>query len=140
MNYIPKYFTLKELTPIGFPQRWENFDDRILRSADDLRRVFGPLWCNGYGLDQCGLRIDGSMTSQHKFGRALDLHSNKYSSFEIRKFIIENPKMFPYITFLEVDRSWVHVDTRNCDPIQLWSPKRGFIDKEEYLKAGDLIK
>lgn len=137
MIYIPKYFSLQECFPNDFPHDWKYFDSRILISADQLREFFGPLWVNGNGLTQCGFRTNGSKTSQHRFGRGLDLHSDKYSSEEIRFYIIKNKKDFPYITFLEIDINWIHIDCRNSD-FSLWSPKRGFVSKEEYLRTGDL--
>lgn len=136
--YIPKYYTLKELFPSDAIQRWVSFDERILIMADKLRGVFGPLWVNGHGLTQCGFRTNGSSTSQHRFGRALDLHSDKHSYFKMRKYILDYPDEFPYITFLEIDINWLHIDCRNTGSLKLWSPKRGFVSKEEYLKTGDI--
>ena len=136
--YTPKYFELKECFPPDFPMHWRYFDDRILKSADTLREVFGPLWCNGHGLTQCGFRTEGSKTSQHRFGRALDLHSSTHSPESIRKYIIRHPGKFLYIKFLEIDISWCHIDVRNSLELKLWSPKRGFVSIEQYLKDGDL--
>ena len=135
--YTPKYFTLKECFPNDFPKDWKYMDDRILKSADKLRDFFGPLYVNGKGLTQCGFRTNGSLTSQHRFGRALDLHSNRYSSEEIRFYILKNKDDFPYISFLEVDISWLHISCQNSE-FSLWSPKRGFITKETYLRTGDI--
>ncbi|MCP4341271.1 MAG: hypothetical protein GY799_20900 [Desulfobulbaceae bacterium] len=136
--YIPKYFPLDELFPDGAKPRWESFDERILRSADALRETFGPLWCNGRGLTQCGFRTNGSETSQHRFGRAIDLHSDTVPYFEMRKFIINNPSKFPDIKFLEIDINWLHIDCRNGGELKLWSPKRGFVLKEGYINTGDI--
>jgi hypothetical protein len=135
--YLPKYFSLNECFPPDFPKSWKYFDERILISADKLRETFGALWCNGNGLTQCGFRTNGSVTSQHRFGRALDLHSNKYSSEEMRKYIIRNREMFPYIKFLELSVSWLHIDCRNS-AFQLWCKKRGFISEDIYLTTGDI--
>lgn len=135
--YEPKYFSYKECFPSKEYHDWKYIDDRILKSADDLREVFGPLWCNGYGLTQCGLRNEGSKKSQHYFGRAMDLHSKEYSAEEMRMYIINNRDLFKYITFLECDISWLHIDCRNSS-FSLWSPKRGFITEETYLKTGDI--
>lgn len=135
--YIPKYFSLDECFPPDFSKSWKYFDERILISADKLREVFGPLRCNGNGLTQCGFRTNGSKTSQHCFGRAMDLHSDRYSSEEIRMYIINNRNLFPYITFLECDISWLHIDCRNSS-FKLWSPVRKYIAVETYLKTGDM--
>jgi len=136
--YTPTYYPLKECFPPSMisnnTARWRLMDERILISADKIREIFGPMLCNMRTLLQCGFRTNGSLTSQHRMGRAMDLHSYNYSYYEIRKYIIEHPEMFPFITFLEVDRNWLHIDVRNCKPVTLWSPDRGFLTKEEYLK------
>lgn len=134
--YVPKYFTLDECFPNDFPKSWRYFDDRVLKSADKLREIFGSLWVNGHGLTQCGFRTNGSKTSQHRWGRALDLHSNKYSSEEMRMYILKNKDQFPYVSFVEIDISWCHVDCRNSE-LKLWSPTRGYVSEETYLKTGD---
>jgi len=132
--YIPKYFSEKECFPPAITPNWGLMDDRILKSADKLREKFGPLLCNMRMLTQCGFRTKGSITSQHRFGRAMDLHSSNHSYYNMRKYILTNPDKFPYITFLEVDVNWLHIDCRNNEGIiKLWSPKRGFITKEKYL-------
>jgi hypothetical protein len=137
MQYKPKYFSLKECFPANHPHDWKYMDSRILKAADKLREVFGPLWCNGRGLTQCGFRTNGSKTSQHRFCRAMDLHSDNYDAETIRMYILGNRKLFSEITFLEVDISWLHIDCRN-DDFTLWSPKRGFVSIENYLKIGDV--
>lgn len=135
--YIPKYFSLEECFPDNFPKSWSYFDERILISADKLRWIFGSLWVNGRGLTQCGFRTNGSKTSQHVFGRALDLHSDKYDSEEIRRHIIKNKDQFPYISFIEIDVPQLHIDCRNS-LFKLWSPKRYYVSEETYLKIGDV--
>jgi hypothetical protein len=67
----------------------------------------------------------------------MDLHSDNYDAETIRMYILGNRKLFPGITFLEVDISWLHIDCRN-DDFTLWSPKRGFVSIENYLKIGDV--
>lgn len=137
-TYKPKYFSLKECFPKDVKACWSLMDDRIMMMADELREVFGPLWVNGRGLTQCGFRTNGSLTSQHRCGRALDLHSDKVPYFEIRKFILDNPDQFKYITFLEVDIDWLHIDCRDSNDVKIWSPQRWYLTKEEYLTTGDL--
>ena len=135
--YKPKYFVLPECFPEDFPADWKYMDSRILKATDTLREIFGPLWCNGRGLTQCGFRTNGSALSQHRFGRALDLHSNNITAEDMRRYIIKNKELFPEITFLEIDISWLHIDCRNS-AFKLWSPKRGFISEELYFKTGDI--
>jgi len=93
--YKPKYYSESECFPLSVVPNWGLFDERVLISADKLREVFGPLTCNINGYTQCGYRTNGSLTSQHRFGRAMDLHSTKYSYYEIRKFILKNAELFP---------------------------------------------
>lgn len=132
--YTPKYFTESECFPPVVTPNWSLFDERILISADQLRERFGPLSCNIGKLTQCGFRTNGSLTSQHRFGRGMDLHSSRHSYYKIRQYILEHKEEFPYISFLEVDRNWLHIDCRNCDKITLWSPDRGFLSEKKYLK------
>jgi hypothetical protein len=133
--HIPKYFTIKECFPpyLPFHKSWKLFDERILISADQLRERFGPLIVNINGYTQCGFRTNGSLTSQHRFGKALDLHSKHHSYYNMRKYILEHKIEFPFITFLEIDINWLHIDCRNCTPIKLWSPKRGWQTEKDYL-------
>lgn len=133
--YKPKYFPEKECFPPGMTPNWNLMDDRILISADQLREIFGPLTCNISGFTQCGYRTNGSLTSQHRHGRAMDLHSTIHPYYKMREYILNHPEKFPFITFLEVDINWLHIDCRNnYGEIKIWSPKRGFLSKQEYLK------
>lgn len=146
--YIPKYFKVEELVPKHYAEKygsrcWELLDDRALRTLDALREVFGPVTINNYtwnGPYQWrGLRTPEyydsyedylSSRSQHKYGRAFDLSFKHHTAKQVREYIIRHPDKFPYITFLEVDISWVHFDVRNCEAIKLWSPERGFVEYE----------
>lgn len=167
--YILKWYKPKEVfppeiaSPIDgkFDQRnWLRFDDRILFMADRLREDFGIMTGNEGTLTECGFRFptkdldiraghkvlqysgyNFDTLSQHCFGRALDLHPKESTVFEIRKAIIKNPGRYPHITFLEVDRSWLHIDCGNRNKpggmAQLWSPEREFVGYNEYLQWGD---
>lgn len=133
MIYTPKYFTLKELFPPEIynstPDKdklWLLFDDRVLKTADMLRDKYGPIKCNDWdnGFRNCGFRSEYSTTgvvfSQHKHGRALDLHPLNTTAEKIRHDIIANPwaEEFKYITCLEIDITWLHYDVRN------WNKKK----------------
>lgn len=135
--YIPKHFYPKELVPPDiFNQRGnqaiELIDERVLITLDKLRETFGTCVINDWMFNdegrytQSGLRTSDSdvysPTSQHTFGRAMDCKFKDYSGEEIRKHVIENKALFPYITFIEDDVSWFHFDVRNCERITLWSP------------------
>lgn len=80
--YKCKHFLIKELVHpdmLKTPENilWLLFDDRVLRAADMIREWYGPCTVNTSALKNCGLRsfsASGAEFSQHKFGRALDLH------------------------------------------------------------------
>ena len=83
MMYKCKHFVLKELVHPSFLGTnesilWRLFDDRLLKSADGIRELYGACTVNANGMEDCGLRkMDsktGAVFSAHKFGRALDLH------------------------------------------------------------------
>lgn len=56
-----------------------------------------------------------SFTSQHCLGRAIDFTSRDYSAKEIRQDMRANPYAlrYQYITAVEDDVDWVHIDSRN---------------------------
>ena len=145
MNYKPKHFKAHEYVPPEvFKKRgdkaFELIDVRILITMDKLREMLGrPITINNYNWggdrSQSGLRtlrfygsVDKleSSFSQHKYGRAVDFLVKGMNAVDVRKFIVDNKEHFPYITFMETDISWVHIDCRNCEPITTWSPDRGF--------------
>ena len=129
--YIPKYFKAHEVVPQHiygkFGERSFQFlDDRILRLADALREEFGSTVINTYAMggdrNWSGLRTSDSPyyspTSQHSFGRALDMIFTKVSAETVRDHI-KNPSNHwcsiagvDSIT-LEDDVSWLHIDIRN---------------------------
>lgn len=128
--YIPQHFKIEELTspdicdPLNVHQ-WFLFDDRILLTADYLRRRYGALECNTWlwhgnyvyrGFRPWNCKT-GSTNSQHKLGRALDLIPLKVTVDEIREEIIADPyrEEFKFITAIESNVSWLHIDCRNYD-------------------------
>ena len=128
MIYIPEHFKIEELTSpdICNPQdanQWFLFDERILITADLLRKRYGAINCNTWmwGGDHTfrGFRTwatqVGSRNSQHKLGRALDLIPIEVEVEEVRSEIIANPdrEEFKFITAIESDVSWLHIDCRN---------------------------
>ncbi len=117
-------------------------DDRILRAADALRERYGKLICNDWywaskiatdpwsnikGHQYRGWRpqncMVGAKLSQHKWGRALDLTPVECTAEEIRKDLIDMAKgrgiPFPYITAIEMNVSWLHIDCRSWNPNNL---------------------
>ncbi len=109
---------------------WGMLDNRILITGDRLRTRYGPMmindWYTGGRYDDRGYRSKdygsdtGSSLSQHYSGRALDLIPRNTTVDEIRNDILDNPfdPTFEYITCIEMDVPWLHVDCRN------WNKKK----------------
>jgi len=130
--FIPDSFELYELFPRYFynlhraeQKLWGVFDDRLLYSMDRLRKRYGPLVANdwywggrnqfrGWRPTDCDV---GAEFSQHKYGRGVDLEPVKVSVDQIRADISGNPfcEDFKFITCVEMDVSWLHIDVRNHD-------------------------
>jgi len=129
--YVPKYYKLYELLPKKFYEEnrdkgdtlWFMFDNRLLWTADQLRIRYGKMSVNtwfwegnsqyrGWRPWDCGI---GAELSQHKFGKALDLIPHEITSEEIRQDIKkdQNQNEFKYITCIEDNISWTHLDVRN---------------------------
>lgn len=183
-HFTPRECFPKEIAPRDsnkFDTRnWRRFSPEILVSGDQLRDDHGVMTCNEGVLNGCGLRLplkEGSNIlydidglSDHFFGRALDLHPKETTAEKIRMHIIKEKKFsrivskknpfpvndrYPFITFLEIDITWLHIAYRNnlvinndlhkYNPmldgrLELWSPVRGFVTLDEYLETGDLKK
>jgi len=135
--YKTKHFKIEEL--ISQPlyelfkisgklyQLWGCFDDRILKTADALREHYGKAYINnwlwggnnhdkGFRTFDCEI---GAVWSQHKFGRALDLWFENYTSEKIREEIsaaipesLEKSGLH-FIRRIEEDVDWLHVDLMN---------------------------
>jgi hypothetical protein len=141
MDYIPKHFESFELVPretydlfakLGkLDQLWWLFDPRILLVGDRLRKRYGPLTCNDWrwgggnhyrGWRPPGCRV-GTMYSQHRFGRALDLIPGEVTVNEIRDEIVHKGNDFGHITCVEMESVHLHVDCRNYKGLLLVYPK-----------------
>jgi len=131
MDYIPKYFIIHELMSredlaklsqrVNWEQiAWQIFDPRILQVADLIRKRYGKMVCNtwhwggvchyrGWRSSECTV---GTEYSQHRFGRAIDLIPVEVVVEEIRKDI-KAGENFHWITCIEQNVSWLHVDCRN---------------------------
>lgn len=137
--YKPEHFIIQELVSQDLYHKykyrqdklWLIFDDRLLRVADQLRNRYGSCYVNNWfwkkDLNYCGFREQGcgvgSPFSQHRFGRALDLHFNKVTAEEIRRDILaEIPFMCEFIKGVENDVSWLHIDTRNANERVWFNP------------------
>lgn len=120
------------------PTIWRLMDSRVLWTAIQLRKLFGPMIINDYAwggknknrgyrdpialIDQMHFSKTGiiraswsSFTSQHCHGRALDGTFKNNLAEEVRKYIIrhEDRDEFKYITAIEKEVSWFHFDSRN---------------------------
>lgn len=136
MYYKPEYFELYELLPKGIYNKyakthetalWGLFDERILWTADQLRKRYGRMTVNtwkwggnhqyrGYRPGNCKI---GAFFSQHKYGRGLDPVPVECKAQDIRDDIKDDPykEEFQYITCIEEfeGMSWFHMDSRNWD-------------------------
>lgn len=145
MIYKPKFFETREFIPkqvydVRGEKSIQLMDDRTLITADDLRSRYGkavintwffwhkdsPTWIGFLPRNWSGLRVKGcpygSAFSQHRFGRALDMLFEDVTAEEIRQDIIDGSDLFPHITSLELETSWLHFDTRNCSRILTYVP------------------
>lgn len=129
MFYKPKYFVIQELvdqeTYIKFGERALGFfNPLLLISIDGVREFFNsPLtinnWHKGGDFQWRGLRTKecevGASYGMHRFGGAIDTDIKGVTAEEARKAIIENKddERLKYITCLEDDVNWLHLDVRN---------------------------
>lgn len=99
------------------------------------------------GRDQSGLRVKGQShfkaTSQHAGN-----HDNKWDGSKctasdtvgkwdprvLHAMILKQPEKYHAIKFIEIDISWLHIDVRDKPELSLWSPKRGFVSKDDYIQ------
>lgn len=132
MSYIPKHFITEELVdPITFKELGKRalevcFDERILIQIDLIREYFNvPVtvnnWKTGGDFKDRGFRrsesYTGSQYSQHRFGRAIDFDVKDLTADVVRKEIIKNQNSyyFKYITRMEENVNWVHIDCMNSN-------------------------
>jgi hypothetical protein len=136
--YQPKFFTTQELVPKAVYDRYGDsamhlcMDSRILWTIDQLATspLFPRLdgrdhtvirvntWPYGGDTDQRGYRTDpevGAELSQHRFGRAVDLTIEGISAEEVRQLAKKGKldRELTYITCIEDDVSWLHLDCRS---------------------------
>ena len=138
-QYRCKYFKIKELVHPDMLKNsedilWLLFDDRILWIADQVREKYGACTVNTPTLKDCGLRditASGAKFSQHKFGRALDLHIVKIEEDALLQRTKEAIKEYKVKKYNEIRRellalygdklpinfedniSWLHIDVGN---------------------------
>ena len=139
---VAEFFRIEELVPPAvFARRgskaWQLIDPRLVKSIDAIKRRFpnGTMTINNWkwgGIrEQSGLRtMDFYSTgekmeesfSQHKYGRAIDCVFSRYSTEEVRQYIINNPGEFPYVKGIELGTDWLHIDVRNSETVLTFKP------------------
>lgn len=126
-EFFPKEFYRKTYPILG-NRMWTLIDNRILWTADALRNKYGSMIINdwlwrkegrsnnyrGFRPNDCEI---GATFSQHRFGRALDC---KFVNVDTKKIIDEIAYSeygqfieYKYITTVELNVTWLHVDVRN---------------------------
>lgn len=136
--YKPKHFSIRELVdPQTFAIRGEKafelFRPQALITIDLIRDRYGkPVTINDWHakgqFTMRGYRPlttgTGAAYSQHRLGNAFDFDVLGMTAEEVRQDIRKNPddKAFAFITAVELDVTWVHIDFRNTERI-LWIPK-----------------
>lgn len=130
--YQPIHFKIEEVIPPDiFKERGVSsiqlMDWRVLYTLDCIWelanqaagkrvRIIVNDWLWGGNRVDSGFRGPGSNTgkwsSQHRFGRGADSISPEMPASWFRNKIIENNRLFPYITYVEDGVDWLHFDTR----------------------------
>ncbi len=123
-----KKFKVHELVPEKLYKKygeraWKFIDDRLIEEVDRIKEKFplGTATINNYywGGDRhwSGLRTPESPwyseTSQHSYGRAVDIVFSEYTAEEVRQYILGHMDEFPHIRRTEADVSWLHIDLAN---------------------------
>ena len=122
MGTLCKHFDVEELLPKGCTDV-HLLDKRLLDTIDQVRELLGvPCtinnWHTGGDRQWCGLRTPacniGAPHSQHKLGRAADLHPVGMTADDARKLIGKAVLSggLPYLGGIEMGVSWCHVDVR----------------------------
>jgi len=132
--YKCKHFKIQELVPRHVyeargDKAWELLDKDALKMIDGLREAFGVMTVNNWHIggerNWSGLRTSDSPYyspySQHSFGRAFDCIFTSRTAQQVRQAILNNRDDFPLVMGMELDTSWLHVDTRNTFRIKTFT-------------------
>ena len=145
---VSKHFKIHELVPKKLYEKygekaWRYVDVRLIETIDRLKEKFsdGSMTINNYywkgDRQWSGIRTGDSkyysVGSQHSYGNAFDIVWSKYSSKEVRDYVLSNLELFPYVKGLEV-ASWLHIDVRNEDSIVIFDAKNNVYTVEEALQ------
>lgn len=119
MSYQPKHFKASEFLPDGYTDL-SVMDDRILELADQVRELLGvPCTINANGRSLCGFRPKdckiGAPKSQHKLGKAVDLHPIGMTAEDGRRLIRKAVDAGGLVNLggVELGVSWIHIDCRD---------------------------
>lgn len=123
---LSQFFDIEELVcPHTFKKwgdrSWQFLDTEFLHTLLILRTevLNAPMWCNGNGLPQRGLRCNlcqlvkaktDIYLSAHIFGKGADFTVSGMSAEQARNLIRTNIDKFPYPIRLEKAVSWLHID------------------------------
>jgi hypothetical protein len=129
MYYRPRHFVLQELVPkevfdVLGEKAWILLDGRILWTLDALRDKIGVAltvndWSSGGNFQQRGFRtvaIDARY-SQHMRGAAADFDIQGIAADDFRQRVRGGHfgKELKYITRIEDNVNWIHIDTADVD-------------------------
>jgi len=125
-----KYFKIYELVPKKLytkygEKAWRYISRGLIHDLDHLKEVFnnGSMTINNYhwngDREWSGIRTHESpwynYGSQHSYANAVDIVFSKYSAEEVRQYILSHQDEFIWITRLEENVSWVHMDCANTE-------------------------
>lgn len=125
--YKPKHFEPWEFVPPLVMRQLKDdalmvMDYRMLKTMDTIAEFFGSkVIINDWYWNGCntmrGYRpawqfVNKARYNQHNFGRAIDFTIQFLEVKQIRYDILKNQLSFPYITAMQSDTPWVHIDCR----------------------------
>lgn len=129
LREIKPYFDIEELVCDHVMQRfgqsaWDFLDTNFLHALLVIRRdiLKKPMWCNGNGAKQRGLRCNlcpmvkekkVPYISAHIQGKAGDFTVQGMTAENARRLIMQNAGMLPYPIRMEDGCSWLHFDVRD---------------------------
>lgn len=153
---MKNYFQTWELLPWAL---WEQIgeagrklvDPVLILAANNLRHDAGiPFTVNTRGAggrDSSCVRLPNqkyhSPTSRHSLNRKYSTQAQAMDFVcsldprAIHAVILKDPDYHRHIRFIEIDRSWVHVDVeqrKGINGVGLWSPERGFVEIDVYIQ------
>lgn len=129
LTELRPYFSIDELVCPHVYQKWgknawQFLDSDYLHCLLVVRRdiLKAPMWCNGKGKTERGLRCNrcsivrgksGVYLSAHVLGKAGDFTITGMTAEQARQKIKQNAHLLPCQIRLEKNVSWLHMDTLN---------------------------